>query len=170
MEPVPQHEPASEHAAHYKIQRAPCAKLPTPPPSPDSYTGDDFADYDASSDEIGKVPTKWEHSDDDSYGSLCPKDKKYSCKRPPSIKEEEKFLQYFSKTPNTVPVWAMLEIRVDLRTEYGILTSARRTANLRRKAKQSQHCFVNRDVTRQTDLERVIPMWESKPCAKKIKG
>ncbi len=153
------------------MQWAPCATYPTPPPSPASYTGDDFADNNPDSDEMGAVfKTKWEHSDEDSYGSRCPRDKKYSCKRPPSLAEEERFLWYYSETPNTVPVWAMLEIQADLREEYGILTSARRTANMRRKAKQGQHCFINCDVSRCDCLMRIICMWESKARAEKDKG
>ena len=64
---------------------------------------------------------KWYDNDEDSYGSRCPKDKKYSCKRPPTIRSERTFLRFFDNKRKGVPYWAMLEIRVDLQTEYGIL-------------------------------------------------
>ncbi len=64
----------------------------------------------------------------------------------------------------------MLEIRADLRQEYGILNSARRTSDMRRKAKQGQHCFVAHNVTCQTDLEKSICTWESKARVEKDKG
>ncbi len=40
--------------------------------------------------------TKWYDSNEDSYGSLCPKDKKYLCQRPPAIPMEEKFHESLS--------------------------------------------------------------------------
>ena len=165
-------ESVPEHVVPTTIQRAPCAKYPTPPLSPDSYTG---ADYEDIVDSDGSLPgavfhTKWEHPDEDSYSSLCPKDKKYSCRRPPSVREEDRFLQYFSETPNTVPFWAMLDIRADLEQEYKILTQARRIADMRRKAKKGQHCFVNRDVNRRQELEQIIRAWHTKVRSEKDKG
>lgn len=50
-----EHAPVTEHAVPKQIQHAPCATYPTPPPSPDSYTGDNFADYDPDTDEMGVV-------------------------------------------------------------------------------------------------------------------
>ncbi len=49
----------------------------------------------------------------------------------------------------------MLKIQVDLQQEYNILICARRTANMRRKAKQGQHCFVACNVKRRQDLETI---------------
>ncbi len=64
----------------------------------------------------------------------------------------------------------MLEIRVDLQTEYGILCRARSTAALRRKAKEGQHCFVTRDVERRDELEYLDRSWRTKARAEKEKG
>ncbi len=98
METAQQNEPVSEYAAPNKILQAPCTKYLTHPQSPDSYTGDNLVDADQDVNKMGAViPTKWEHSDDDLYSSRCPKDKKYSCKRPPSNSDEEKFLRHFRK-------------------------------------------------------------------------
>ncbi len=158
--------PVTEHEVPKRIKRTPCATYPTPPPSPD-----DYCDDDPDVDQLGpEFPTKWEHWDEDSYGSLCPKDKKYSCKRPPSIEEERKFLRYFSETPNTVPFWVMLKIRVDLRQEHTLLVRARRTADMRRLAKQGQHSFVARDSSRREKLETIIRLWKTKAQAEEDKG
>ncbi len=42
-----------------------------------------------------------------------------------------------------IPYWAMLEIQVDLQTEYTIIICARSSAALRRKAKEGQHFFIS---------------------------
>lgn len=64
----------------------------------------------------------------------------------------------------------MFEIQADLRTEYGILTSARRTAHMRRKANQGRHCFMNCNISRHEVSMRNICMWERKARAEKDKG
>ncbi len=64
----------------------------------------------------------------------------------------------------------MLEIRVDLQTEYNILCWAGRTAALRRQAKEGQHCFIERDVKRRDELEYLTRTWWTKARAKKEKG
>ncbi len=94
-----------------------------PLPSPDYYKGEHSKeDNDDNSDlHYHDVGVKWYYSDVDSYSSRCPKDKKYSCKRPPTIRLERKFLHFFEHRRKGVPYWAMLKIRVDLQEEYGIL-------------------------------------------------
>ncbi len=64
----------------------------------------------------------------------------------------------------------MLEIQVDLQEECGILCQARKTAALRRKAKEGQHCFVTRDVKRHEELEYLDWSWRTKARTKKEKG
>ncbi len=64
----------------------------------------------------------------------------------------------------------MLEIRVDLKKENNILCQARRTAALRRKAKEGQHCFVTQDVKRRDELEYLDWSWRTKAGSKKEKG
>jgi len=64
----------------------------------------------------------------------------------------------------------MLKIRVDLQEEYGILCQARRAADLRRRAKEGQHCFVEKDVKRCQELEYLDRLWRTKACAEKEKG
>ncbi len=50
----------------------------------------------------------------------------------------------------------MLKIQVDLQDEYNILVYARRTANLRRKANEGQHCFVKRDIKSLGKLDWIL--------------
>ncbi len=50
----------------------------------------------------------------------------------------------------------MLEIQVDLQTEYEILVHARCTANQRRKANEGQHCSVLQDVKHHEELEYLL--------------
>ncbi len=50
----------------------------------------------------------------------------------------------------------MLEFRVDLQEDYDILVCTRPTADLKRKAKECQHCFVTQDVTCCDKLEYLI--------------
>ncbi len=64
----------------------------------------------------------------------------------------------------------MLKIQVDLQEKYNILVCARRTANLRRKAKEGQHCFVQQDIKCQNELEYITWQWQTKACVKKDKG
>ncbi len=64
----------------------------------------------------------------------------------------------------------MLEIRVDLQEEYNILCGARRTAALRRQAKEGQHCFVKQDIKRRDELEYLDRLWQTKVRAEKEKG
>ncbi len=64
----------------------------------------------------------------------------------------------------------MLKIQVDLQQENGILCQARRTANLRRKAKEGQNCFVEWDVKRSEELEYLTQQWQTKAHAEKENG
>ncbi len=64
----------------------------------------------------------------------------------------------------------MLKIQVDLQQEYWILVHARRTADLRRKAKEGQYCFIERDVKCRDELEYLTQHWQTKAHAKKQKG
>ncbi len=64
----------------------------------------------------------------------------------------------------------MLKIWVDLQEEYNILVHARCTANLRRKAKEGQHCFVEQDVECYDKLEYLIWQLQTKAPTKKEKG
>ncbi len=117
-------EVVPKQATPKKIKRVPCTTYPVPPPSPDPYKGDfkeDFEDNDSDSPYHDMKAVKWYDNDEDSYGSRCPENKKYSCKRPPTIQLEKLFLRFFDKKHKGVPYWAMLEIRVDLQEEYGIL-------------------------------------------------
>ncbi len=98
-------EAIPKNAASTKIQQAPCTTYPVPPPSPDSYNNwdggnDDADDYNLP---LMDVQIKWYNSDEDSYSSWCPKDEKYSCKRPPTIWLEQKFLCFFEGRQRGVP-------------------------------------------------------------------
>ncbi len=64
----------------------------------------------------------------------------------------------------------MLEIWVDLQKEYDILVCARCTANLRRKAKEGQHCFILQDVKHLEELEYLLQKWQTQAHAEKDKG
>ncbi len=64
----------------------------------------------------------------------------------------------------------MLKIQVDLQEEYNILVCARHTADLRRKAKEGQRCFVQQEVKCHEELEYLIQQWHTKACAKQDKG
>ncbi len=141
-------EVVPEQAVPTKIQWVLCATYPVPLPSPNYYEGDDSKEEDDNNSYLPyrDLDIKWYDSDVDSYCSRCPKDETYSCKRPPTIQSERKFLHFFEGRQKGVPYWAMLKIQVDLQEEYNILVCARRTANLRRKAKEGQHCFVQQDV------------------------
>ncbi len=75
----------------------------------------------------------------------------------------------FEGRQKDVPYWAMLKIQADLQEEYGILIHARRTRDLRRKAKVGQHHFVEQDVKRRDELEYLIQQWQKKPLSKKKK-
>ncbi len=63
----------------------------------------------------------------------------------------------------------MLKIRVDIQQEYSILVCARRTANMRRKSKEGQYCFVEQDVECHDKLEYLNWVWLTKACAEKQK-
>ncbi len=170
--PSKSNEAVPEHVAPTNIQWVPCTTYPVPPPSPDYYKGEHSKedDDDDSDLPICNVGVKWYDSDDDSYYSRCPTDKKYSCKRPPTIRLERKFLQFFDGRQKGVPYWAVLEIQVDLQEEYYILVCARSTATMRRQAKKGQHCFVEHNIKRCQELEYLIWLLETKACAKKEKG
>ncbi len=105
--------------------------------------------------------TKWYDSDGDSYGSLCPKDKKYLCKRPPTIRLEEKFILWFQNVSKHLPYWALIKICIELQHEFNILNQARRTANLRRKAKGGQYCFIKPDPCCIKLLEWILCHWHT---------
>ncbi len=77
--------PVSEFAFPKKIQHIPYAEYPTPPPSLDKYTGDCLDENDGlhSEDYQPKGSLAWYKDGFDSYGTYCPKDKKFSC---PTIK------------------------------------------------------------------------------------
>ncbi len=64
----------------------------------------------------------------------------------------------------------MLKIQVDLQEEYNILVCARHTANLRRKAKEGQHCFVQQDVKCSDWLEYLTWQLQTKAHAEKQKA
>ncbi len=64
----------------------------------------------------------------------------------------------------------MLKIQVDLQEEYNILVCARQTSNLRRKAKEGQHCFVKQDIKRFEELEYLLSQQQTQACAEKDKG
>ncbi len=106
-------EVVPEQAIPKKIQRVPCATYPAPPPSPDSYNRESYKDDDDIDSDLpyhDMQNVKWYDSDEDSFASRCPKDKKYSCKRPPAIRLERQFLRFFELNRKSVPCWAMLEI------------------------------------------------------------
>ncbi len=167
--PSQNNEAVPEYVTPTKIQRVPCVTYPVPPPSPDYYKGEDSKEEDDDSDmPFRDVGVKWYNSDEDSYYSRCHKNKKYSCKRPQTIRSERKFLRFFEGRQNGVPYWVMLKIQVDLQEEYNILVYERRTANLRRKAKECQHCFGKQDVKRRQEL--LTWAWQTKAHAKKEKG
>ncbi len=158
------------YTAPTKMQRAPCSTYPIPLPSPDSYTGKTWEDVinniknKNGQPEDRETIVKLYNSDEDSYSSQCPKDKKYSCKRPPTIWLERKFLQFFKGDTRGVPCGAMLEIQEDLKEEYNVLICARITAAQRRKAKEGQHCFVQQDLKHCDKLEYLI--WQRQTQAR----
>ncbi len=155
-------EVISENIVPSKIQWASFAYYPTPLPSPDSYNGEDWEDFDDDVNSQDCQPpllammNKWYNSDEASYSSLCPEDKKHSCRRPPAIRLERKFLWRFENDSRHIPHLAMLKIQVDLQEEYNILVCARSIAALRRKAKEGQHSFVQQDVKCHDELEYLI--------------
>ncbi len=166
-------EVVPEQAISRKIQRVPCATYPAPPPSPDSYNRESYKDDDDIDSDLpyhDMQNVKWYDSDEDSFASRCPKDKKYSCKMPPTIWLERTFLRFFELNRKSIPWWVMLEIRVDLREEYNILCQARRTAAPRRQAKEGQHCVVERDIKLHDELEYLDWTWRTKVRAEKEKG
>ncbi len=61
----------------------------------------------------------------------------------------------------------MLKIQVDLQEEYYILCQTRSTANMRRKAKEDQHCFKEQDVKHRQELEYLVQLCQTKAYAKK---
>ncbi len=87
--PPQENEAVPKCAVLTKMQWAPCATNPIPPPSPDSYTGktweDPVNDIEDCQPEDMATTFKWYDSDEDSDSSQCPKKKNYSCKRPPII-------------------------------------------------------------------------------------
>ncbi len=100
-----------EQAAPTKIQWVPCATYPVPLPSPDYYKGTHSKEEEDDDSDLPycNVGVKWYDSDEDCYASRCPKDKKYSCKRPPTIHSETIPL-LFEHHRKGVPYCAMLEI------------------------------------------------------------
>ncbi len=102
-----------------------------PPPTPDAYLGEVLDASNGIDSEDHQPPPS--NSDEDSYSSYCPKNKKYSCKRPPTIQSERNFLQRFETDSRHMPYWVMLEIQVDLQKEYYIPFCASSAAELRRK-------------------------------------
>ncbi len=62
----------------------------------------------------------------------------------------------------------MLKIKVDLQKEYDILLCERRTANLRRKANEGQHCFVTQDVKHREELEYLLQQRQSQAANQSI--
>ncbi len=154
--PPQNNEAIPKYVAPTKIQWVPCATYPVPPPTPDYYDDWEGDNDDDSEMPFSNVGVKWYNTDEDSSSSWCPKDKKYSCRRPPTIRSERKFLCFFEGRQKGVPYWAMLEIQVDLQEEYYILVCARRSANLKRKAKEGQHLFGEQDIKRRQELEYLI--------------
>ncbi len=134
------------------MQQALCATYPIPLASPDSYTGEAWVDFidniDCENCQPEHLPAmiKWYNSDEDSYSSCCPKDKKYSYKRTPTIQLEWKYIQHFEGDQKGVTYWTIIKIQVDLQEEYKILDHASTAANLKRKAKESQQCFIQWDI------------------------
>ncbi len=102
---------------------------------------------------------KWYNSDEDSYGSVYPKAKKFSCKRLPTIQSGSKFLNRVTNDPQKLPFWAMIEILVDLKFESNILNQAWTATNQRRKANQGQHCFIKCDQTCCNNLDLLLHKW-----------
>ncbi len=169
--PPQNNEVVPEYVAPTKLQWVLCTTYPVPLPSPDSYNSNDGEENDDDSDlSFHNIGVKWYDRDEDSYCSRCPKDKKFSCKRPPTIWSERKFLCFFEGKQKGVPYWAKLKIQVDLQEEYNILVWARRTANLRRKAKEGQNCFVEWDFNSRDELEYLTWQWQTKAHAKKEKS
>ncbi len=83
--------------------------------------------------------------------------------------------QYCTTCPiDRIKGWCSFSVvqrnQVDLQEEYNILVCARSTVNLRRKAEEGQHCFVEQDVKHGDELEYLTWQWETKACAKKEKG
>ncbi len=64
---------------------------------------------------FGQEPS-WQ-SDNNSYGSSCLEDKKFSCKRLSICVKEEIFHHNIKNNPKRLPFWAMLKIQVDLQHE-----------------------------------------------------
>ncbi len=114
--------------------------------------------------------TKWYDSDEDSYGSLWPKDNKYFCKMPPTIRLEEKFLCRFQNDTKWLPYWAIIKICIDLQYEFNILTQARRTANLKGKARDGQHCYIKQDQCHRELLECILHQWCTLAYVEQDKG
>lgn len=116
-------EPVPKNVVPNKIQQIPFAYYPIPPPTPDYYLGEDMETGDNLDSEDRQLPPlvvmlKWCNSDEDSYSSHCPKDKKYSSKRPPIIPLKRKFFSRFQNDSRSIPSWVMLEIQLDLQEEY----------------------------------------------------
>ncbi len=91
-----------------EIKWTPFAFYHPPLSSPDDYLGEALDASSCLESEDQQPPpsaamTKWYDSDEDSYGSLCPEDKKYLCKRPPTIQLEEKFLHWFPNDSKHLP-------------------------------------------------------------------
>ncbi len=89
--------------------------IPTPPPLPEDYYGEDSNDLD--SEDRQPPPSaamlKWYNSDEDSYSSHCPKDKNILTRGLQHSNQKENFFRNLQVTQD-IPYWAMLKTQVDV--------------------------------------------------------
>ncbi len=64
----------------------------------------------------------------------------------------------------------MIEIFIDLKHEFNILNQATWTADLRRKAKEIQHCFIKQDQHCRELLKWTICLWDTQACVEQTNG
>ncbi len=96
-------EAVPKYAAPTKMRWVPSATYHVPLPSPEDNWVYADEDDDTSDLPLMDMKVKWYDSDEDSYSSQCPKDKKYSCKSPPTNRLERKFHHFFEGRQKGVP-------------------------------------------------------------------
>ncbi len=91
------------------------------PPSFYRFFAGECSDKDFNNNDVDSYDKQLENtpgwqSDNASYSSHCPREEKFTCKRPPTIAKEETFLYNFRNNWKRLTYWVMLEIKVDLDT------------------------------------------------------
>lgn len=84
---------------------------------------------------------------DDSYGTFCPKDKKYSCMRLQTLEKEDMFCYHFQRNKKDCQYGhcSRSKLTLLLSVIFCILNNSTNEAAINCKDKKNLHCFLKQD-------------------------